>query len=73
MAIQVPRASLVPGMVPDEILAPLWRESITPYFDANPIGEAGTPVAMGFEYNSGNNPHFLDVEGIRKMNVEAGA
>ncbi len=40
----IPRASLVPGMVPDEVLAPLWRESITPYFDAQPIGEAGTPA-----------------------------
>jgi AraC-like DNA-binding protein len=40
----IPRASLVPGMVPDEVLAPLWRESITPYFDAQPIGAAGTPT-----------------------------
>lgn len=39
----------------------------------NRLGEKGTPVPMGFEYNSGNNAHFLDVEGIRQMNVEAGA
>lgn len=40
----IPRASLAPGLVPDEVLAPLWRESITPYFDAQPIGTAGTPT-----------------------------
>lgn len=43
MAPHIPKASLIRGMVPDEILAPLWRESITPYFDAQPIGEAGAP------------------------------
>ncbi len=42
-------------------------------YSRNRRGEQGTPVPMGFEYNSGNNPHFLDVEGIRAMNVEAGA
>ena len=42
-------------------------------YRVNRLEETGTPVPMGFEYNSGNNPHFLDVEGIRAMNVEAGA
>jgi len=28
------------------------------------LGEKGTPVAQGFEYNSGNNSHFLNVQEI---------
>ncbi len=38
----------------------------------NALGETGTPVHQGFEYNSGNNPQFLDVEGIRQFNLRAG-
>ncbi len=34
----------------------------------NRLGEVGKPVASGFEYNSGNNPHFLNVEEIRTFN-----
>lgn len=34
----------------------------------NAIGEKGKPVADGFDYNSGNNPHFLTVEELREMN-----
>lgn len=37
-------------------------------YQNNPIGEEGLPVKPGFEYNSGNNPHFLTVEEIREMN-----
>jgi len=32
----IPRASLAPGLVPDEQLPLLWRQSIAPYFDARP-------------------------------------
>lgn len=41
------------------------------FFDAdfdysnNNLGEAGAPVSQGYEYNSGNNPHFLSVAEIR--------
>jgi|GEM_PF-241983 len=35
----VPQASLVPGMVPAEELASLWRRSIAPFFDAQPIAK----------------------------------
>ena len=31
-------------------------------FSENSIGESGVPVEQGFEYNSGKNPHFLNVE-----------
>ena len=36
-------------------------------FTRNNAGEIGQPVAGGFEYSSGTNPVFLDVEGIRKL------
>lgn len=41
-------------------------------FHVNELGEEGAPVPQGFEYNSGNNPHFLDAEGIRQFNLKAG-
>lgn len=37
----------------------------------NAIGEASKPVEMGFEYHSGNNPHFLTVDEIRKVDERA--
>jgi UDP-N-acetylglucosamine 4,6-dehydratase len=37
-------------------------------YQVNSLGEKGVPVKSGFEYNSGNNPHFLTVEEIREMN-----
>ena len=33
----------------------------------NRVGETGTPVPDGFEYNSGTNPDVLDVEGLRAL------
>lgn len=42
-------------------------------YTENRIGEKGVPVPQGFEYNSGNNPHFLDVNDIREFNRVAGA
>jgi UDP-N-acetylglucosamine 4,6-dehydratase len=38
-----------------------------PRFGRNASGEEGVPVADGFEYNSGNNPHFLTVSEIREL------
>jgi len=38
-----------------------------PHFGRNASGEEGVPVADGFEYNSGNNPHFLTVSEIREL------
>lgn len=37
-------------------------------YSTNAVGEKGKPVADGFDYNSGNNPHFLTVEELREMN-----
>lgn len=38
-----------------------------PDFGRNASGEDGVPVADGFEYSSGNNPHFLTVAEIREL------
>ncbi|MEO5883651.1 MAG: polysaccharide biosynthesis protein, partial [Caldimonas sp.] len=40
-------------------------------FALNGRGERGQPVAGGFEYSSGTNKRFLDVEGIREFNRAA--
>lgn len=37
-------------------------------FSPNKIGEHSSPVEQGFEYNSGENEHFLNVEEIIKFN-----
>lgn len=37
-------------------------------YTINKLGEKGTMVSDGFDYNSGNNPHFLTVEELREMN-----
>lgn len=37
-------------------------------YTTNAIGETGEPVAEGFDYSSGTNPHFLSVEELRRMN-----
>ncbi|SDB49083.1 UDP-N-acetylglucosamine 4,6-dehydratase [Desulfonatronum thiosulfatophilum] len=41
-------------------------------FLTNKLNETGKPVDQGFEYNSGDNPHFLTVEQIREVNHLAG-
>ncbi len=39
-------------------------------YKSNKLGEKGTPVKQGFEYNSGTNPQFLSVSEIAKINDE---
>lgn len=41
-------------------------------YSHNRLGEVGVPVEQGFEYNSGQNYHFLSVEEIRAFNHLAG-
>ena len=41
-------------------------------FGVNNIGETGTPVEQGFEYQSGSNPHFLSKKEIIAVNELAG-
>ena len=40
-------------------------------YTLNALGETGTNVVQGFEYNSGNNPHFLTPQEIRDFNAKA--
>ncbi len=40
-------------------------------YTVNALGEAGTPVAQGYEYHSGNNSEFLSVEGILEFDKMA--
>lgn len=40
-------------------------------YDVNRLGETGVPVARGFEYNSGTNPHFLSIDEIKAFNERA--
>lgn len=37
-------------------------------YTRNLLGEEGVPVAQGFAYNSGENPHFLSIEEIQEFN-----
>ena len=37
-------------------------------YSTDALGEKGTPVPDGFEYNSGTNPHFLTVAELQAMN-----
>lgn len=41
-------------------------------YSPNRLGEEGTPVAQGFEYNSGTNGDFLDIERIIQLNGAIG-
>ncbi|WP_456415739.1 UDP-N-acetylglucosamine 4,6-dehydratase (inverting) [Thiolapillus sp.] len=40
-------------------------------FSLNALGEKGSPVETGHEYNSGTNPVFLSVEELREFNLHA--
>jgi UDP-N-acetylglucosamine 4,6-dehydratase len=42
-------------------------------YSINCIRESGRPVEIGFEYNSGTNPHFLTIEEIVEFNAIADA
>ncbi|WP_415902753.1 UDP-N-acetylglucosamine 4,6-dehydratase (inverting) [Neptuniibacter sp. QD29_5] len=41
-------------------------------FTTNNLGEIGTPVSQGFEYNSGTNEQFLSIKEIQKLNKKLG-
>lgn len=40
-------------------------------FTVNALGETGEPVEHGFEYNSGNNTHFLTIDELREYDKKA--
>ncbi len=39
-------------------------------YRSNPLGEIGEPVAQGFEYSSGSNPHFLSLAELQELDKE---
>lgn len=41
-------------------------------YSVNGLGETAVPVPQGFEYNSGKNSHFLNVEEIQRFNHLSG-
>ena len=45
--------------------------SLNPDYTKNKIGEQGKPVQQGYEYNSGNNDHFLSVDEIIEFDKKA--
>ena len=49
------------------VIKPTISFAVPVDFALNNIGEQGTPVAEGFEYSSGTNTDFIDVEQIRAM------
>ena len=40
-------------------------------YSVNPLNERGRPVDRGWEYNSRNNPQFLTVDQLRRLDAEA--
>lgn len=49
------------------VIMPSTQEQTVDY-TTNALGETGRLVPDGFDYNSGNNPHFLTVQELREMN-----
>ena len=50
------------------VIKPTISFTVPVDYSVNPLGESGAPVAPGFEYNSGTNPHFLTVNELRELN-----
>ena len=50
------------------VIKPSIEFGINIDYTTNALGEHGQMVADGFDYNSGNNPHFLTVEELKEMN-----
>ena len=53
------------------VIKPTIQFSAQVDFASNRIGELGQPVEQGFEYHSGKNPVFLDIEQILAFNLAA--
>jgi UDP-N-acetylglucosamine 4,6-dehydratase len=49
------------------VIRPAIRFSVPADLTVNPLGERGTPVTDGFEYNSGTNPWFLSADEIAAL------
>lgn len=49
------------------VICPAITFNVQSDYKVNALGETGHPVAEGFEYSSGTNPHFLSVEELRAL------
>lgn len=52
------------------VIQPSIQMSHLKNYLSNGLGEKGTPVEQGFEYNSGSNHHFLNVDELRQLNQQ---
>lgn len=52
------------------VIRPSINFSYKVSYEINPLAESGVPVEQGFEYNSGNNPHFLTVDELKPLNQQ---
>jgi len=62
MGSRIPHASLVPGMLPDDVLPEMWSETLVPFFEARPAARAPTdpaPLPTMQQYHLGQ-ALFLD-------------
>jgi len=55
------------------VIRPAIRFVVESDYACNALGERGQPVEQGFEYSSGTNPVFLNVEEIRTLLAESGS
>jgi UDP-N-acetylglucosamine 4,6-dehydratase/5-epimerase len=49
------------------VICPSIQFSHMSDYTKDPLGEVGTPVSQGYEYNSGNNPEWLSTESFLKL------
>ena len=49
------------------VISPTIHCSHADNFEINLLGEKGIPVETDFEYNSGTNGEWLDIDGLIKM------
>jgi UDP-N-acetylglucosamine 4,6-dehydratase/5-epimerase len=54
------------------VIKPTTQFNVSVDFSVNKLNENGQPVDFGFEYHSGTNPHFLNLEEILAFNRVAG-
>jgi UDP-N-acetylglucosamine 4,6-dehydratase len=49
------------------VIAPAIQFVVSADYRTNKLGETGKPVQQGFEYNSANNPHFLEPAELERL------
>jgi UDP-N-acetylglucosamine 4,6-dehydratase/5-epimerase len=49
------------------VICPAIKFAVEEDYKVNALGERGKPVVEGFEYSSGNNPHFLSMAELSEL------